>query len=86
MRIPLRYLTPLAIAGGAAAAILAAPTAAAAPPLVPTCVQTEGGSTFGGSATECATPGNAQITATPPTYAYPWSDEYYGPALMMGGW
>jgi hypothetical protein len=40
-----------------------------------------------GSTTECATPGNVQIDATPsePTYLYPWDDEFYGPALIIGG-
>ena len=42
----------------------------------------------GTATTECATPGNVQINATAPdvpTYAYPWDDEFYGPALIMGG-
>jgi hypothetical protein len=40
-----------------------------------------------GSTTECATPGNVQInaTSTEPTYLYPWDDEFYGPALTIGG-
>ena len=41
----------------------------------------------GGAATECATPGNVQLNASPPepTYPYPWDDEFYGPALIIGG-
>jgi hypothetical protein len=41
----------------------------------------------GGSTTECTTPGDVQIDATPsePTYLYPWDDESYGPALIIGG-
>jgi hypothetical protein len=34
-----------------------------------------------------AQPGDVQIGATPsePTYLYPWDDEFYGPALIIGG-
>jgi hypothetical protein len=41
---------------------------------------------MGAGTTECATPGNVQINATPPepTYAYPWDDEFYGSALLIG--
>ena len=42
----------------------------------------------GTATTECATPGNVQLNATAPdvpAYAYPWDDEFYGPALIMGG-
>jgi hypothetical protein len=37
--------------------------------------------------TDCATPDNIQIDATPaePAYGYPWDDEFYGPALIFGG-
>ena len=42
---------------------------------------------MGAGTTECATPGNVQINATPPEpdYVYPWDDEFYGSALIMGG-
>jgi hypothetical protein len=42
---------------------------------------------MGAGTTECATPGNVQIDATPPEpdYVYPWDDEFYGSALIMGG-
>jgi len=42
---------------------------------------------MGAGTTECATPGNVQINATPaePAYVYPWDDEFYGPALIIGG-
>ncbi|MEV3902564.1 MULTISPECIES: hypothetical protein [unclassified Mycobacterium] len=84
MRTTLRYLTPLLAAGGAAVAILAAPAAGAAPGMQ--CENTGGSAALGGSSTLCESPGNAQLNATPPVYAYPWSDEYYGPAMMIGGW
>ncbi|WP_102143311.1 hypothetical protein [Mycobacterium hubeiense] len=88
MRI-LRYLSPLIAAAGVAAAILTAPTAIAQPndPTLPQCTDTGGAAALGGSTTECVTPGNVQINATPaePTYVYPWDDEFYGPALIFGG-
>jgi hypothetical protein len=90
MRTTLRYLTPLVAAVGAAAGILAAPSAGAAPnPVLPTCTNT-GGNTFNGAgSTECVTPGNVQLSATPPIddqpdYPYPYDDLFYGPALVFG--
>jgi hypothetical protein len=93
MRTTLRFLAPTLAAGAAVAAFLAAPAALAQPappspvPTLPTCVDTGGAEAIGGSTTECATPGNVQINATPaePTYLYPWDDEFYGPALIFGG-
>ena len=85
-----RYFTPLIVAAGAAAAILSAPAAVAQPDdssTLPACTDTGGAEALGGSTTECTTPGNVQINATPaePTYLYPWDDEFYGPALIIGG-
>jgi hypothetical protein len=90
MRRILRYSGPLIAAAGAAAAILFAPAAVAQPDdssSLPSCTDTGGAEALGGSTTECATPGNIQIDATPaePTYVYPWDDEFYGPALIIGG-
>lgn len=88
MRKTLRYLTPLIAAAGFAAALAAAPMAGAQTnPSLPQCVGTGGAAVEGQSTTECATPGNVQINSTPaePAYVYPWDDEFYGPALIMGG-
>jgi len=65
------------VAAGATAAILAAPMAAAEP--VPDCVQTGsgGGGEQGGATTQCSSPGNSQIVATPPAYAFPWEGDYW---------
>ncbi len=87
-RIP-RYFAALIVAAGAAAAILTAPAAVAQPgdsSTLPACTDTGGAEALGGSTTECTTPGNVQINATPaePTYVYPWDDEFYGPALIIG--
>lgn len=86
MRTPLRYLIPVI----AAAAVAAAPSAAADPDdsTLPQCTSVGGDQAVGTATTECATPGNVQLNATAPdvpTYAYPWDDEFYGPALIMGG-
>ena len=55
---------------------------------LPQCTSVGGDQDVGTATTECATPGNVQINATAPdvpAYAYPWDDEFYGPALIMGG-
>jgi hypothetical protein len=87
LRIDIRCLASL-FAAACAGAVIAAPTAGAQTgSTLPQCTDTGGAVAIGGSTTECATPGNVQINATPaePTYLYPWDDEFYGPALIMGG-
>ena len=86
MRRTLLYLTPLAAAAGAVAAILATPAAVAQPePSLPQCVDTGGAEAIGGSTTECTTPGNVQIDATPaePAYGGPWGDMFGGEGLFF---
>jgi hypothetical protein len=61
MQFTNRYLAPLFVAVGAITAAAAAPSAAAAPL---TCTDT-------GSATQCGSPGNSQIIATPPSVQQP---------------
>jgi hypothetical protein len=89
MRTPPRYLTLILAAAGTAAAILAAPTAAAdQDSTLPQCTTVGGDQDVGTATTECATPGNVQLNATAPdvpAYPYPWDDEFYGPALIIGG-
>ena len=90
MRTTPRYLIPLMAAVGAAAAVLCAPSAVAQPDdssTLPACTDVGGPTAMGAGTTECATPGNVQLDATPPepTYVYPWDDEFYGPALIIGG-
>ena len=86
-----RYFIPLIASAGAAAAFLLAPVASADPSdevsNLPTCTSTGGSETTGTQVTECASPGNVQIDASAPepVYPYPWDDEFYGPALMIGG-
>jgi hypothetical protein len=83
-----RYLIPLI--AGVAAAFHSAPAAVAQSDdssTLPACTDVGGPTAMGAGTTECATPGNVQIDATPPepTYVYPWDDEFYGPALIIGG-
>jgi len=90
MRRTGRYFTPLIVAAGAAAAIVSAPAAVAEPDdssTLPSCTDVGGPTDMGAGTTECATPGNVQLDATPPepVYPYPWDDEFYGPALIIGG-
>lgn len=90
MRTTLRYFIPLIAAAGAAAAVLCAPAAVAQSDdssTLPSCTSVGGVTDMGAGTTECATPGNVQINATPaePAYVYPWDDEFYGPALIIGG-
>lgn len=77
MRINLKYVTPVLAAGAAALAITAAPIAAAATPSIAqqSCVDS-------GAGTVCQSPGNAQITATPPVVNY---DPYGYEGFLLGG-
>ncbi|WP_101952136.1 hypothetical protein [Mycobacterium sp. 3519A] len=90
MRRTRRYFTPLIVAAGAAAALIFAPAALADPgdsSTLPDCTSVGGVTDMGAGTTECATPGNVQLNATPPEpdYPYPWDDEFWGPALIIGG-
>ena len=62
-------LALLAAGFGVAAALVTAPLAGAEPgadePLLPGCEETGGSSVLGGQTTDCASPGNVQIDATP---------------------
>jgi hypothetical protein len=86
----MRYFTPMVVAAGAATGIFIAPAAVADPgdtSTLPSCTSVGGVTDMGAGTTECATPGNVQLNATPPEpdYVYPWDDEFYGSALIMGG-
>lgn len=88
MRPSTRHLVTLLAAGGiglATATLTAA--GAAAEPGQQSCQTTPGGTYTGTGETECQSPGNVQIDATAPApvYPYPWDDEFYGSALIIGG-
>ena len=52
---------------------------------LPQCVNEGGSAALGGSATECATPGNVQINDTPAQQEYvgPWGDMWGGEGLFF---
>lgn len=85
------HLIGLIASAGAASAFLLAPVASADPQEIsnePACTTVGGGGSTGTGTTTCQTPGNVQISATAPdvpTYLYPYDDEFYGPALIIGG-
>lgn len=85
-----RYLIGLIASAGAASTVLLAPAASADPQEVsnlPACTTSGEVGDTGTSTTQCQTPGNVQISAAAPdvpTYLYPWNDEFYGPALIIG--
>jgi hypothetical protein len=90
MRKTRHYFSPLIIAAGAAAALISAPAALADPDDssdLPACTSVGGVTDMGAGTTECATPGNVQLDATPPEpdYPNPWDDDLWGPALIIGG-
>jgi hypothetical protein len=76
MTITRRYLPPMLLAVAAAASIAAAPTAAAAPtPIQKSCVES-------GAGTTCQSPGNVEITNTPPAVSfYPYGNMPF----LLGG-
>jgi hypothetical protein len=79
-----------ALVAAAGIAVAVAPVAVAEPDsTIPQCVNVGGSTAEGGQTTECGTPGNVQLNATPPVdqpdYPYPYDDEFYGPALIFGG-
>jgi hypothetical protein len=86
MGIAIRFVIPAFAAAGAVAATLAAPSAVAAPdPTLPQCVDTGGAAAIGGSTTECSTPGNTSIDATPGEQEFvgPWGDMWGGDGLFF---
>ncbi len=82
-------LALFAAAAGFAAAIGAAPIAAAEPgadnPLLPGCETMGGSAVTGGQTTDCASPGNSQIVATPNDLGIMGS-EMDEPMFGMIGW
>jgi hypothetical protein len=71
-------------------AVSASAVAAADTQLITSCPQPSesNGVILSDTVTDCSTPGNVQINAAPdmPDYPYPWDDEFYGSALLIGGY
>ena len=89
MRTPLRYHDTGSCSGGRRSGHRRRAHRSSRSRFDPAPMQSVGGDQSVGTATtECATPGNVQLNATAPdvpAYAYPWDDEFYGPALIIGG-
>ena len=90
-----RQLLALLAGGiGTAAALLGAPAAAAEDggggpnnPLLPGCETMGGSAVTGGQSTDCASPGNSQLTATPNDLGAVGAQVDEGGALFgFGGW
>jgi len=92
---PTRQFLALAAGGiGIAAALLGAPAAAADEngggssnnPLLPGCETTGGSTATGGQTTDCASPGNSQLTATPNDLGIMGAEADEGGMFGFGGW
>ncbi|MEU0494784.1 hypothetical protein [Mycobacterium sp. NPDC006124] len=85
-----RHLIGLIASAGALFAVGSAPAASADPSEIsnePACTSVGQVGETGTATTQCQTPGNVQISAEAPdvpTWTYPWDDEFYGPALVIG--
>jgi hypothetical protein len=94
MKARLCVATAALIFAGAAGSVAGAAVAIADDTNLPQCTTVAGSEEAGTATTECATPGNVQLNASPPVdaepdYPYPYDDMYWGPALVMGnggGW
>ena len=73
----IRNFLILSASGIGVAVGLAAAPAAVANPQLPSCEDTTGDSISGGQTTECASPGNVQIDATPQQFQGE-GEEFYG--------
>lgn len=88
-----QFLALLAGGIGTAAALFGAPIAAADEngggsannPLLPGCETVGGSSVIGGQSTDCASPGNSQLTATPNDLGV-MGAEIDEPFYGFGGW
>ncbi len=78
MNINMRLVAPALLAAAAAGSIALAPVAFAAESgQPPTCT------TLSSSSTQCQTPGNVQLTATPPDVQYQQQYPYFGGLVIL---
>jgi hypothetical protein len=78
MTITRRFLAPVLLAAAAAGSIALAPSALAANTgRPPNCT------TLSSSSTQCQTPGNVQLTATPPDVPYTQQYPYFGGVVIL---
>ena len=90
-----QFLVTLAGGFGIAAALIGAPIAGAdedggggpGNPLMPSCDTMGGSSATGGQTTDCASPGNSQLTATPNNMGAVGAEIDEGGGMFgIGGW
>ena len=77
MSITKDILTPALLMAAAAGSIALAPVALAETTRPPTCT------TLSSSSTQCQTPGNVQLTATPPYVPYQQQYPYFGGLVIL---
>lgn len=77
MTITKDILAPALLAAAAAGSIALAPIALAETTQPPSCT------TLSGSSTQCQTPGNVQLTATPPYVPYQQQYPYFGGVVIL---
>jgi hypothetical protein len=77
MSITKDILKPALLVAAAAGSIALAPIALAETTQPPTCT------TLSGSSTQCQTPGNVQLTATPPYVPYQQQYPYFGGLVIL---
>lgn len=77
MSITKDILAPVLLGAAAAGSIALAPIALAETTQPPTCT------TLSGSSTQCQTPGNVQLTATPPYVPYQQQYPYFGGLVIL---
>jgi hypothetical protein len=90
-----QFLVVLASGFGIAAALIGAPIAGADEdggggpnnPLMPSCETMGGSSATGGQSTDCSSPGNSQLTATPNDLGIMGAEADEGGGMFgIGGW
>ena len=77
MSITKDILTPALLVAAAAGSLALAPIALAETAQPPSCT------TLSGSSTQCQTPGNVQLTATPPYVPYQQQYPYFGGLVIL---
>jgi hypothetical protein len=88
--LPNRSIVALLVAAATTFAIGGSVVASADTQLITNCPQPSesNGVIISDTVTDCSPSGNIQINAAPqmPDYPYPWDDEFYGSALLIGGY
>jgi hypothetical protein len=88
--LPNRSVAALFLAAATTFVMAGSAVASADTQLITNCPQPSesNGVIISDTVTTCSPSGNIQIDAAPqmPDYPYPWDDEFYGSALLIGGY